>query len=534
MKRILFWFAIGIVALLVILVSLPFLIDANRFRPLLETNLTRALTREVRLGELKLALLAGGITASDLSIAEDPVFGKPAFLRAKQLKVAVDLLPLILSRQLNVTGITIDEPEIVLVQTPTGAWNFSSIGGKPAGRAAPSPAGSSPTGNVGLTVKLIGVTNGRLTFSRTGGHWKPLVLEQVKAEIHDFSNDSSFPFSMNITVAGGGTIALIGTAGPINATDAALTPVSAKVKITNLDLAASGVNDWAPTLAGLVSLDGDVKSDGLHGHVTGKVKVDRLKLAKNATPARNPVEFDFDVDNDLRRHAGRLNRGNIHIGKAVASFTGTYAEQGEAVVLNMNLVGSNMPVPDLAAMLPAMAISLPAGSSLEGGTASARLAMQGPADRLVSSGTLAINGTRLSGFDLGKKMSVMERLAGLKSGANTEIETLSANVRDAPDGATINDLKLVATSIGELNGNGTISPANALAFKMTAVAHAGGIAAVVNNAPIPFTIEGTTTDPVFRPDMKGIAKEQLENLGGDAGKAAEGIIKGFFGGKKKN
>ncbi len=58
---------------------------------------------------------------------------------------------------------------------------------------------------------------------------------------------------------------------------------------------------------------------------------------------------------------------------------------------------------------------------------------------------------------------------------------------------------------------------------------------MIGNAPIPFLVQGTASDPAFRPDVKGIATETLKGVvGGDAGKAASGILKGLLGGKKKN
>ena len=64
------------------MVSLPLLINVNQFKPRLESELSTALNREVKLGNLKLSLLAGEVTADDLSVAEDQAFGKPAFIRA--------------------------------------------------------------------------------------------------------------------------------------------------------------------------------------------------------------------------------------------------------------------------------------------------------------------------------------------------------------------------------------------------------------------------------------------------------------------
>jgi AsmA protein len=529
MKRVGRWVAIAAVVLVLILVALPFLIQANTFRPMLESNLTQALGREVKVGDLKLAILSGGVSATDLSIADDAAFGKTPFVRAKELKVAVELVPLIFSRKLNITGLTIDQPEITLIESPS-AWNFSSLGAK---RGPESAAGSAGQAPLDLSVKSVKIANGRLTLGRTGSRSKPVVLEQVDIELDDFSGTSAFPFSFAAKVAGGGTVKLTGKAGPLDQGNVASTPLTASLKVADLDLALSGLNAMAPTLGGLVSFEGNGASDGKTVRVDGKLKAEKLKLARNATPARRVVEFVFAVEHDLGKHSGTLQRGEIHIGGAQASLAGAYEERGDSVILRMNLSGPNMAVTELAEMLPSLGIVLPGGSSLRDGTASVKLSSEGPADRLVTVGSVALSNARLAGFDLGRKMAVIERLAGIKSGPDTEIQTLSANVRYAPEGASAQDVKLVVAGIGEMTGEGTVSPQNALNFKMRVMAHMPGLAAAVSNTAIPFFIVGTSADPVFRPDIKGIATDQLNRIGGDAGKTAGDILKGFLGGKKK-
>src|ERR1700722_2575253 len=123
MKRFAKLLGIAVVVLLAIAVALPFLINADQFRPLLQTKLSEALGREVTLGSLQLSILSGAVTANDLAIADDPAFSKTPFVRAKSLAAGVDVMPLILSRKLNVTGITIQTPEIDLIQTQEGVWN---------------------------------------------------------------------------------------------------------------------------------------------------------------------------------------------------------------------------------------------------------------------------------------------------------------------------------------------------------------------------------------------------------------------------
>src|SRR5258706_12182194 len=105
MKRILRLTAIVVVLLLIVAAALPFLIDANQFRPRLEAELSKALGREVKVGNLKLSILSGGVSADDLSIADDPAFSRSPFVKAKSLSISVELWPLVFSRKLHVTGI---------------------------------------------------------------------------------------------------------------------------------------------------------------------------------------------------------------------------------------------------------------------------------------------------------------------------------------------------------------------------------------------------------------------------------------------
>ena len=523
MRRVLKWLGILLAVLIVAVVSLPFLINVNQFKPRLEAALSAALNREVKLGNLKLSLLSGEVAADDLSVAEDEAFGKPAFVQAKSLSVGAQIWPFLMSRRLVVTYVTIDQPEIDLVQAPSGNWNFSSLGGK----RAPAKAAAPGTEPLDLSVQVVRITNGRVRLGRTLGHWKPLVLEQVNLELDNFSPDSAFPFTLSSHVAGGGTIQLSGKAGPINSTDAAMTPVNASLTVTQLDLARSGMTDFAPDLAGLVSFAGSGSSDGRFLHVNGKVKAERMKLTKNGTPASRVLELDYTAQHDFRKHSGTLRRGDIHIGGAVAHLTGTYAEQGESMMLNMKLAGPSMPVPELEALLPALGVVLPAGSRLEGGTVSVELAMEGPAAALVTNGSLALNNTTLTGFDLPQKMASVEKLAGIKGGPDTQIQTLSADVHVSPEGASAHDMMLVLPAIGQLTGAGTISPANDLDFAMAASVHTAGLLRVVSNTPIPFTVTGTCANPVFRPDLKAVAKEKVESVE----KGVRGLVKGLLGGK---
>jgi len=534
MKRIARWIGIVVVLLLLAVVALPFLINPNQFRPMLESELSKALARDVKVGDLKLAILSGGVTADDLSIADDPAYSSTPFLRTKSVTLGVELWPLIVSRELHVTQLTLDQPQIDLLQSAAGDWNFSSLGGK---SAAPPPRTGTPGGGFDLSVKLVKISNGLLTFAQHKSNAKSRVLQNVNVEVDGFSTTSVFPFTLSAKLAGGGDIQLKGMAGPINPTDTAQTPAKVRLQLSGFDLAAAGVEN-STGLAGLLSIDGSAGSNGKTLFLSGRLKAEKLKLAKNGTPAREPVEFDLGLEHDMRKRSGVLRRGEIHVGSAPASLTGTYVAQGESVAVNMNLSGPAMPVPQLTAMLPAFGVVLPAGSSFQGGTASAKLSFAGPIEALVINGSLGLSNTRLTGFDLGSKMSTIEKLAGIKTGPDTEIQTFAATVHMAPDGSTVQDIQFVAPALGELNGGGTVSPSQALDFKMRATLHTGGAALAMLGAKsgtgVPFLIEGTASNPVFRPDMKALVEGRVQSLEkNDLGKAAGSLLDGVLGKKKK-
>src|ERR1700757_3344641 len=129
MARKIIYIAGGIVVVLLLMVILlPFVIDANRFRPEIESSLNSALNRKVDIGNIRLSILSGGVTVENVSISDDPSFGTQPFLKAKSLSVNLELLPLILSRAIHVTGLTIDQPSVTFLRSQAGNWNFSTLG----------------------------------------------------------------------------------------------------------------------------------------------------------------------------------------------------------------------------------------------------------------------------------------------------------------------------------------------------------------------------------------------------------------------
>lgn len=526
-----------IVALLVVVaIALPFLIDANQFRPVLESRLTDALAREVKLGDLKVSLFSGGVSASDLSIGDDPAFSKTPFLRAKSFQVGVEMLPLILSRKLNVTGITIDQPQISLIETPAGVFNFSSIGTKAGAASAPaSPAPTQPSQVPDLSVALLKISNGRITLEKTGSKGKPLILDKLNIDVKNFAANAQFPFALDATLTGGGTIALNGTAGPIPAGDAVKTPFNAKLNVTHLDLTGSGLVDPVTGVAGIAALNGSAESANGSVNVAGKLTAQNLILAKGGSPAKRPVEVDLALSHSLVNQSGEIHKIAIHLGNAVANLGGRYRLETEPASVDLKLTGSKMPLAELATFLAPLNIALPTGASIDQGTADLNLSSVGPLDKLVTQGTVAAENARLANYDFASKLQVLHEFTGVKAQPHTTIQTLSANVKNTTAGTVLDNLQFAVVSVGALAGNGTISPSHALDFKMRAAVGGTALASLGGKGGIPFTIQGTAENPAVRPDVKGMVNDRLKDFTGgkSPGDAAGGLLNGIFGKKKK-
>ena len=140
MKTVLKIVGIVVALLIVLAIALTFLVNVNNFRSQIESNLSSALGRPVKVGNLSLSVFSGSVGADQLSIADDPKFSSAPFIQANSLRVGVELMPLIFSKQLDVTDLRIDRPEITLLRNREGVWNFSSLGNQSAEKTSSAPA----------------------------------------------------------------------------------------------------------------------------------------------------------------------------------------------------------------------------------------------------------------------------------------------------------------------------------------------------------------------------------------------------------
>jgi AsmA protein len=541
-----------ILVLLLVVIALPFVIDANRFRPEIESSLNSALNRKVEIGNIRLSIFSGGVAVENISISDDPSFSTAAFLKAKSLSVNLDLLPLIFSRAIRITGLTIDQPDVTLLRSPSGTWNFSTLGAGQTqsknARAGSSARTSTSSSSPELSVRSFALKNGTMVVGNTGAHSRAHTYDQVNLTASDLSYTTQFPFQLTARTPGNGNIKLTGKAGPLNPQDSAATALNASLEVKNLDLKSTGFLDPSAGIAGLVDFTGVLNSDGRTATSNGKLKATHLQLVPAGSPAGQPVDVDYEAIYQWKPQTGQLRRGEVHIGKAAADLTGNFNNSGAVASVQMKLTGQNMPASDLESVLPSLGVTLPSGASLKQGALNANLTIDGPLDKLVITGPVNLSNAKLTGFDLGSKMGALSAFAGLnKTVGDTDIQTLSSDFRLAPEGIRSDNLNVVVPSIGAMTGSGTISADHKLDFKMIArLGRPDSAAGQANLTPaggvIPFKVEGTTSNPQIVPDIGGIVggfasglkngSTPIPSNSKDVGQALD-QLRGLFGGKKK-
>ena len=529
-------------AVVVLLVVARFVIPADRFRPTIEQHASAALGRDVSLGRLRISLLHQSLSAETLTIADDPAFSASPFLTAKSVTVGVRLWPLIVSRSLDVTNVRIEQPVVTLSRNATGRWNYASL------------ATSSHTSGT-FAIRKLELSDGRVLV---GTATQTRTYDHVNVATSDLSAGSRWPITATAVLPGAGTFTLTGDVGPMDLTDATLTPLDAMLVIDGLNLAKTGFLN--PSAGGLLDLKATIASKGGVATVVGNATLSKALLVAGGSPASRPVAVSFDSRYDLRTHTGTLNPSSLKMGEASARLAGTYDARGEAAVVDIKVAGGRMSAAELEAFLPALGIHLPRGAHLAAGTIEANLNVAGAIGRLVAAGNVGLYKAKLAGFDLGSKMRAISAFTGLQTGNDLNIESMTTNVRVAADGLRFDHFNGNVASLGHITGTGTIDARNNLHFGMvatlanltlpsplsgsrrgggkgavgTAIGTAGALGGLLGtltghgaagqiagatgqlkNERIPFLVEGTTSNPQFIPDLSGVALHMLQGqLGG--------------------
>jgi AsmA protein len=338
--------AVGAVVALFLLVAicLPLFLNADSFRTKIEATLTKSLGRKVTIGKLELSVWSGGLVATNTSVADDPAFSSQPFIEAESVKIGVELLPLVFSKELRIRGFSLVSPKVQLLRAANGTWNYSSIGKS---GAASTQDTDTKQAFPDLTVGHVTVQNGRFAVGAqpaagAAGSAPLRVYDQVNLEVKDFGFKNSFPFTVSAHLPGDGTVSLTGKAGPVNAQDASATPFSGDLEMKHIDPLAAGFVDASDGITGVVDdLVLDASWDGTQMHVK-KLVVDtpRLTVVRNNTPpAPKPAEANAEgasMMQNLSVDSAQIKNGTITLTTAGQKTPPAVYQQLNAQISNLS------------------------------------------------------------------------------------------------------------------------------------------------------------------------------------------------------
>lgn len=526
------------VLLLAAVIAVPFLVDVDRYRPRLESSLSEALDREVRIGKLTLSFWRGGLYANQIEIAEDPDFGETPFLMANGLSVGARLLPLITERRLIVEEVLIDAPTVRLIQNDRMRWNFDSLANRtPQVKAEPPPADAPEAPS--FVVALIRLRGGHLVVQPAGSRPEGISVTGLQLDLRDVSPSSIIGFSLNATLAPRASLRADGTLGPLPAGDLTLTPMQAEFSVDRLHIVETGLVQPAAHLSAVLSGKGSLQADNGTSTLRMAAEVNDLAVGETATPSVTPVLLETTIRHNLVRSQGTIESATVQAGDARATIRGSYRLSPSQTIVDLELDAPQMPVDDLARLLPSFGVALPAGASLVGGTLHVQSRMAGPTTALSTNGSISLADSVLTGYSFSRVIESAARLAGLAVSADTAIQLLRADLVRSQGQTQLNGIDLNVPNLGQLQGDLRIGERDELDGALLAtIQTTGGLVGVglehltggqQTVLRIPLLIGGTASQPAVSADtrdlVKGAARQAVETY---APKARE-VLEGLFG-----
>jgi AsmA protein len=402
-----------LVLVLIVVLATPMFLNADSFRTRIQSSMSTSLGRQVSLGKLNLSVLSGGLVAEDSSVANDPAFSNQPFLQTGPVKINVELLPLLFSHEIHITGFTLDSPHIVLLRAPDGTWDYSSIG--KAHKAITSGSGGVSVPN--LTIGHLSITNGKLTVGNVASPGGPITgtrtYDQLTLDAKDFSFEKAFPFTASARLPGDGTVSLKGTAGPIDQHDASLTPFTAQLGIKHLDPVAAGFLDTTAGITGLIdAIDVQATWNGRQLHVANLL-VDTPKLTLVRT--NKPTTAEQPPTPNSNNMLSTLSADRLQIKNGVITVT-TPGQSTPAVYQQLNAEITNFS--------PTTASPFKLSAQIPGGGSVTADGSAGPLNQLTPAATpLNVHAT-LTHVDLASS-GIVAPDAGISGLANIDIKAIS-------------------------------------------------------------------------------------------------------------
>ena len=201
-KRILGAVAAALVGVLVLaLLNINFLVRRNK--DYLIGRAEQALGQKISMDQIEVTFWPVGARLTNFALADDPAVSTEDFLRAKDLRVELRLVPLFIG-QFRPKKIALESPRITILRDATGRYNFA-----PAARGVKNVLDSAEAADKGsserhdrglLLIPSLNISDGTMHYRdlRTG---RDLVVSRINLKVSDFEQGQPFELELEAAVA---------------------------------------------------------------------------------------------------------------------------------------------------------------------------------------------------------------------------------------------------------------------------------------------------------------------------------------------
>jgi AsmA protein len=391
--------AVAVIVTIVVVAFSRF--DVNHYRTQIQTEMEQRLGRKVALGNLKLKLIPLRLRVENLTISEDPNFGRQTpFLKADTVDLSVKLLPL-LSKKVEVETMDLQRPNVELVKNSKGIWNFSSLGHGSYQTSSGSTTGVLMKGNLTLRDGQVAVTSLQSRESRK-------IYDHIDITLRDFAPGK--PFSIDavarISSQGGQEISLQGKVGPLSDIAANRTPFDGTLSLKRV--AISGLRNFlnTPVLAktdGIVSGETDIKTENGKLGGVGSVKLENARI--NGLDVGYPITAQYNLSGDPVANVITIVSSTITLGSAPVSVSGSVNLQSTPAELDLKVGSEGASIGEVTRLASAFGVAFAPDTTVTG-QMDGDLQIRGPVNTPTLNGRVSARDLRIAGKEVPQPVQI--------------------------------------------------------------------------------------------------------------------------------
>ncbi len=527
--KILLGLLVVVVLLVGLVLSLPFLVDLNKYQDQYKPLIEDALNRKVQLQDIRLTVWPRiGASVAGFAVLDDPSFSSGPFASLSSLDVGVKLMPL-LSGQVEVEEITLRNPVITVIKNQKGVLNVSTIGRK--GVAAPETPSRAPVPSAEgplkilamLAVDRVSIDGGKLTY-RDLSAAKPTeyVLQDMELLLRDvrLGQTPSLHFG-SLVQPFNLPVKLDGTFGPLK---------------EEMDLEAINFQ------LGLGKTDFTITGKAADHNATVNVSSPVINTANLpiVLPLKKPIDIkNLQIAAEVKGQEATLNSLSFQL------FDGQVKGQGKLVA------GSDAPPFSGGVAVKGVqlgpALSAVADTPISvSGTAAADLSLQGRGfsmsdltKALQGTGHMAVKDGKIQGVNILQEVVSALKVAGISidDPNATVFSTIETDLAIKQGVINVKNL-LMDSHDFRATGGGTIgfdqrlnlivnlNLSQEVSQKLAGASPVVKIALKDGRLSLPLAITGTAQAPTYGVDLKGLTGKMQEQVKKKVEDAVDGLLKG--------